>query len=204
MNADVRAALDAIAAGNGVVVTDDEDRENEGDVVFAAETITAAQMAFMMRECGGLICVALAPQIVDRIALPLMVTDNRDPHRTAFTVSVDARAGTTTGISASERALTARLLADRSSAHDDFVMPGHLFPLRAHPGGVLARRGHTEAATTLTTLAGLPAAGVICEIAAADGTMLRAAALRDFADEHGMPLLTIDELASSFAPEQTT
>jgi 3,4-dihydroxy 2-butanone 4-phosphate synthase/GTP cyclohydrolase II len=203
MNPEVRAAVDAIAAGRGVVVIDDEDRENEGDVVFAADTVTAAQMAFMMRECGGLICVALAPDVVDRLALPLMVADNRDPHRTAFTVSVDARVGTTTGIAASERALTARLLADPGSAHHDFISPGHLFPLRAVAGGVHARRGHTEAAVDLARHAGRQPAGVICEIAGADGEMLRGAALVGFARDHEMPVVTIHDLVTNLTAPVT-
>jgi 3,4-dihydroxy-2-butanone 4-phosphate synthase len=190
----VRAAVDAIRRGEGVVVTDHEDRENEGDVIFAADAITAAQVAFMMRECGGLICVPLAPGDVDRLGLPLMVPENRDPFRTAFTVSVDARDGVTTGISAADRALTARLLAAPTTPADALTAPGHLFPLRAHPGGVRARAGHTEAAVDLARAAGRRPAGVICEIAGADGAMLRGRDLADFADRFGLPLVSIEEL----------
>jgi 3,4-dihydroxy 2-butanone 4-phosphate synthase/GTP cyclohydrolase II len=190
----VRAAVDAIRHGQGVVVTDHVDRENEGDVVFAADALTPAQVAFMMRECGGLICVPLAPDDVDRLALPLMVPDNRDPYRTAFTVSVDARDGVTTGISATDRALTARLLAAPGTSPDALTAPGHLFPLRAHPGGVRARAGHTEAAVDLARAAGRRPAGVICEIAGADGEMLRGPQLADFARRFGLPLVSIEEL----------
>ncbi|WP_432545831.1 3,4-dihydroxy-2-butanone-4-phosphate synthase [Kineococcus sp. SYSU DK004] len=190
-------AVEALAAGRGVVVVDDHDREDEGDVVFAAASITSEQVAFLMTHCRGLICVAMEGDLLDRLDVPLMVRHNTEAHRTAFTVSVDAREGISTGISAADRALTARMLAAPGTHPHDLVMPGHLFPLRAHPGGVLARRGHTEAAATLTALAGLPAAGVICEIAAADGTMLRGEALHAFAHEHDMPLLSIDELAAA-------
>lgn len=197
-----RAVADAVAAiraGRGVVVVDDEHRENEGDVVFAAATVTEAQVAFLMSECRGLVCAAMAGETLDRLGIPLMVRDNADPYRTAFTVSVDARDGITTGISAADRARTARLLADPGSTPEDFVAPGHLFPLRAHPGGVLARRGHTEAAVGLAVAAGLPPVALICEVAGADGRMLRGPELAAFAAEHGMPLVSILELAEAAA-----
>ncbi|MCL1899630.1 MAG: 3,4-dihydroxy-2-butanone-4-phosphate synthase [Promicromonosporaceae bacterium] len=190
----VAAAVAAMAARGGVVVVDDANRENEGDVIFAAETVTTEQVAFLMRECRGLICVPLAPDLVDRLELPLMVPDNADPFRTAFTISVDAAKGVTTGISAAERALTARLLAAPTATRADFTAPGHLFPLRAHAGGVRARRGHTEAAVDLARAAGLAPAAVICEIAGDDGAMLRLPALERFAAEHGLPLVSIQEL----------
>ena len=193
----VEAAVAAIRAGRGVVVVDDEHRENEGDVIFAAATVTEEQVAFLMSECRGLVCAAMAGELLDRLAIPLMVRDNADPFRTAFTVSVDARDGVTTGISAADRARTARLLADPVSAPDDFVAPGHLFPLRAHPGGVLARRGHTEAAVDLAVRAGLAPAGLICEVAGADGRMLRGEALSAFARRHGLPLVSIAQLAAA-------
>jgi 3,4-dihydroxy-2-butanone 4-phosphate synthase len=193
-SARVRAAVQAIQEGRGVVVADHEDRENEGDVVFAADAITPAQMAFMMRQCGGLICVPLAPEDVDRLVLPLMVPDNQDPYRTAFTVSVDAREGVTTGISAADRALTAHLLAAPTTPADALTAPGHLFPLRAHPQGLRARPGHTEAAVDLARAAGRRPAGVICEIAGVDGEMLRGRDLSAFAERFGMPLVSIEEL----------
>ncbi len=190
----VTAAISAIREGTGVLVVDDENRENEGDVIFAAATVTEAQVAFMMSECRGLICAAMASELVEKLGLRLMVLDNEDPLRTAFTISVDARDGVSTGISAADRARTARLLADPASTLRDFVSPGHLFPLRADPGGVRSRRGHTEAAVDLTALAGLPRVGVICEIAGSDGRMLRGPELRTFATTHGMPILSIGDL----------
>ncbi len=193
----VEAAVAAIRAGRGVVVVDDEHRENEGDVVLAAATVTEEQVAFLMSECRGLVCAAMAGEDLDRLGIPLMVRDNADPFRTAFTVSVDAREGVTTGISAADRARTARLLADPATTPDDLVAPGHLFPLRAHPGGVLARRGHTEAAVDLTVRAGRPPVGLICEVAGADGRMLRGADLAAFAAAHGMPLVSISQLVAA-------
>jgi len=190
----ITAAISAIRAGTGVVVVDDENRENEGDVIFAAATVTEAQVAFMTSECRGLICAAMASELVEKLGFRLMAPDSEDPFRTAFTVSVDARDGVTTGISAAERAHTARLLADPASTPRSFVSPGHLFPLRADPGGVRSRRGHTEAAVDLTALAGLPQVGVICEIAGVDGRMLRGAELDTFADTHGMPIISIGDL----------
>lgn len=192
-------AVAAIRSGRGVVVVDDAHRENEGDVVFAAATLTEAQVAFMMDQCRGLVCVAAAGVILDRLGLGPMVPDNADPYRTAFTVSVDARHGVTTGISAADRALTARLLADPASTPDDLVRPGHLFPLRAVDGGVAVRRGHTEAAVDLAVRAGLEPAGVICEIAGPDGRMLRGDQLVRFAQDHGMPLISIEQMAASAA-----
>jgi 3,4-dihydroxy 2-butanone 4-phosphate synthase/GTP cyclohydrolase II len=196
-HAAVELAVAALRSGRGVVVMDDASRENEGDVVFAAATLTEEQVAFCMDQCRGLICVAASGSILDRLELGPMVPDNADAYRTAFTVSVDARHGVTTGISATDRALTARLLADPGSRPDDFVAPGHLFPLRAVEGGVRVRRGHTEAAVDLVVRAGLPAAGVICEIAGADGRMLRGPELAGFARTHGMPLLSIADLVAA-------
>ncbi len=193
----VEAAVAAIRAGRGVVVVDDEQRETEGDVVLAAATVTEEQVAFLMSECRGLVCAAMAGEDLDRLGIPLMVRDNADPFRTAFTVSVDAREGVTTGISAADRARTARLLADPATTPDDLVAPGHLFPLRAHPGGVLARRGHTEAAVDLAVRAGRPPVGLICEVAGADGRMLRGADLAAFAAAHGMPLVSISQLVAA-------
>lgn len=193
-SASTSAAVAAIRSGRGVVVTDDEDRENEGDVIFAASTVSEQQIAFMMTECRGLICAAMTAQDLDRLEFPLMVANNSDPYRTAFTVSVDARLGTTTGISAADRARTGRLLADPTSTGDDFLTPGHLFPLRAVAGGVRVRQGHTEAAVELMTLAGLAPVGIICEIAGSDGRMLRGPELEEFAGRHNLPLLSIAEL----------
>jgi 3,4-dihydroxy-2-butanone 4-phosphate synthase len=193
----VETAIAALATGSGVVVVDDVNRENEGDVIFAAATVTTEQIAFLMRECRGLICVAMTPDDADRLDLPLMVEQNLDPFRTAFTVSVDAHIGVSTGISAADRALTARLLGSPMTLPSELVSPGHLFPLRAHPGGLRERRGHTEAAVALVGAAGLPPAGVICEIAGPDGAMLRGAALEQFAAAHQMPLVSIADIVES-------
>ncbi len=200
----VDAAVSALRQGTGVVVVDDANRENEGDVVFAASFVSESQIAFMMSYCRGLICAAMAGEDLDRLRLPPMVQDNRDPLRTAFTVSVDARLGVTTGIAAADRARTARLLADPASTADDFVMPGHLFPLRAVQGGVRSRRGHTEAAIELTRLAGLAPVGVICEVAGEDGRMLKGADLQDFARVHGLPILSISDLVCTLEAEVTS
>ncbi len=171
----VEEAVRDIAEGRPVVVVDDESRENEGDLVVAAELITAETVAFMMSECRGLICTPMEGADLDRLALPQMVAENTESMGTAFTVSVDATGahGVTTGISAADRAATIRLLADPGTVPADFVRPGHAFPLRARPGGVLARAGHTEAGVDLARLAGLRPAAAIVEIAGEDGTMLR-------------------------------
>ena len=192
----VERALADIAAGRPVVVVDDEDRENEGDLIAAAELVTPETVAFMMTECRGLICVPMEAAALDRLELPQMVQRNTESMGTAFTVSVDASAahGVTTGISAADRAATIRLLADPAAGPGDFVRPGHVFPLRARPGGVLERPGHTEAGVDLARLAGLTPAAVIVEIAAEDGTMLRLPELVPFARKHGLSIISIQDL----------
>lgn len=191
----IERAIADIAAGKAVVVVDDEGRENEGDIIFAADAATPELMAFTIRHTSGVICLPVTGERADELDLPLMVTRNRDPHRTAFTVSVDAATGVTTGISAADRAHTARLLADPSTTAADLTRPGHVFPLRYTEGGVLVRRGHTEAAVDLARLSGRGAAGVLVEIVNDDGTMKRAPELRLFADEHGLAMISIDDLA---------
>ncbi|MDI5972212.1 3,4-dihydroxy-2-butanone-4-phosphate synthase [Streptomyces sp. SL13] len=192
----IERAIADIAAGRPVVVVDDENRENEGDLVFAAELATPQLVAFMMTEARGLICAPMTGADLDRLDLPQMVARNDEPMRTAFTVSVDAAPahGTTTGISAADRAVTLRALADPASAAADFVRPGHVFPLRARAEGVLARAGHTEAGVDLARLAGLRPAAVICEIANDDGTMARLPDLVLFARKHGLALISIEDL----------
>ncbi|MFI0239579.1 bifunctional 3,4-dihydroxy-2-butanone-4-phosphate synthase/GTP cyclohydrolase II [Streptomyces sp. NPDC016845] len=192
----VEQAIRDIAAGRPVVVVDDEDRENEGDLVVAAEKITPEIVAFMMSECRGLICAPMEGAELDRLALPQMVGDNTESMKTAFTVSVDASGahGVTTGISAADRATTLRLLASGTAEPGDFVRPGHIFPLRARTGGVLARNGHTEAAVDLARLAGLRPAGAIVEIAGEDGVMLRLPELIPFARKHGLTIISIEDL----------
>lgn len=190
----VEAAVRAIARGKFVVVVDSNDRENEGDLVLAASAATPEKIAFMVRYTSGLICAPLSGSRVDALRLPPMAAENTERHGTAFTVSVDVREGTTTGISASDRACTLRALADARSDADDFLRPGHIFPLRACEEGVLERPGHTEAAVDLVRLAGLQPAGVICELVNDDGTMQRLPELVAFARRHGIPLLTIEDL----------
>jgi len=190
----IERAIADIAAGRAVVVVDDEDRENEGDVVFAAELATPELVAFTMTHCRGLLCVPLEGDALDHLELGQMAAHNTERMQTAFTVSVDAREGVTTGISAADRARTISLLADPETTSYDLVRPGHVFPLRAKPGGVLRRPGHTEAAVDLARLAGLRPAGVICEIVQEDGTMARLPELRVFAKEHGLALISIADL----------
>ncbi|MFI6289638.1 bifunctional 3,4-dihydroxy-2-butanone-4-phosphate synthase/GTP cyclohydrolase II [Streptomyces sp. NPDC051018] len=192
----VEYAIRDIAAGRPVVVVDDEDRENEGDLVMAAEKATPEIVAFMMSECRGLICAPMETEELDRLELPQMVERNTESMQTAFTVSVDAAPayGVTTGISASDRATTLRLLATGRAEPSDFVRPGHVFPLRAKPGGVLTRNGHTEAAVDLARLAGLRPAGVVVEIAGEDGVMLRLPELIPFARKHGLTIISIEDL----------
>jgi 3,4-dihydroxy 2-butanone 4-phosphate synthase/GTP cyclohydrolase II len=188
-------ALQEIADGGMVVVVDDEDRENEGDLIMAAEYVTPADVAFMVRHTSGVLCVALPGERCDALDLPLMVGDhNTEQQRTAFTHTVDLAAGTTTGISAADRSATIRALADDTLGGAAFNRPGHVFPLRAREGGVLKRAGHTEAAVDLTRLAGLTPAGVICEIVNDDGTMARRPDLFRFARQHGLPVITIADL----------
>jgi 3,4-dihydroxy 2-butanone 4-phosphate synthase/GTP cyclohydrolase II len=190
----VERAIADIAAGKPVVVVDDEDRENEGDIVFAAQMASPELIAFTMTHCRGLLCVPLEEDVLDRLQLGQMAPHNSERMQTAFTVSVDARQGVTTGISAADRALTIQLLADPDTSPYDLVRPGHVFPLRAKAGGVLRRPGHTEAAVDLARLAGLRPAGVICEIVQDDGTMARLPELREFADTHGLALISIADL----------
>jgi 3,4-dihydroxy 2-butanone 4-phosphate synthase/GTP cyclohydrolase II len=191
---EVERAIKEIANGRPVVVVDDEDRENEGDIIFAASKATPELLAFTIRYARGLICVPMRGNDLDRLQMPQMTSQNTEHQGTAFTVSVDARTGTTTGISAADRAITITRLIDPEATHEDFVRPGHIFPLRYAEGGVLKRRGHTEAAVDLASLAGLAPAGVVCEIINDDGTMMRLPDLRKFADEHGLALITIEQL----------
>jgi 3,4-dihydroxy 2-butanone 4-phosphate synthase / GTP cyclohydrolase II len=190
----VERALADIAAGKAVVVVDDEDRENEGDLIFAAAKATPELMAFTIRHSSGVVCVPMPAEMLDRLEIPLMTPHNRDRMRTQFTISVDARDGVSTGISAADRAHTARVLADSATEPWEITRPGHVFPLRYRAGGVLARRGHTEAAVDLSRLAGLTPAGVLVEIVNDDGTMKRAPELREFADAHDLAMISIEDL----------
>ncbi|WP_461165245.1 3,4-dihydroxy-2-butanone-4-phosphate synthase [Arthrobacter sp. R4-81] len=192
----IEEAVRAIAAGRPVIVVDNEDRENEGDIIFAAEFATPALMGWTVRYSSGVICVPLDGARADALALPPMVEVNEDSKGTAYTVSCDAAAGVTTGISASDRALTARVLADPASQPASLTRPGHVFPLRAVEGGVRERPGHTEAAVELCRLAGLSPVGVIAELVYDNGEMMRLDGLRVFAAEHGCPLISIEDLVS--------
>ncbi|GAA3831085.1 bifunctional 3,4-dihydroxy-2-butanone-4-phosphate synthase/GTP cyclohydrolase II [Nocardioides panacisoli] len=190
----VERAVADIAAGRAVVVVDDEDRENEGDIIFAASKATPDLMAFTIRHSSGVICVPMPGDMLDRLEIPLMTPHNKDAYRTAYTISVDARDGVSTGISAADRAHTARVLADSATEPWEITRPGHVFPLRYREGGVLVRRGHTEAAVDLCKLAGLTPAGVLVEVVNDDGTMKRAPELRAFADEHDLAMISIEDL----------
>jgi 3,4-dihydroxy 2-butanone 4-phosphate synthase/GTP cyclohydrolase II len=192
--ATVEEAVEDIREGRIVLVVDDEARENEGDMVIAAVHATADKINFMARQARGLICAPIAGDIARRLALHPMTQQGTDRHGTAFLVSVDAKEGVTTGISAEDRAKSARLLAEPDSKPDDFFRPGHIFPLEARRGGVLKRAGHTEAAVDLARLAGLPSAGVICEVMNDDGTMARLPELAAIAEKYGMKLLTVKDL----------
>ncbi|KJF74055.1 3,4-dihydroxy-2-butanone-4-phosphate synthase [Agrobacterium arsenijevicii] len=194
--AKIEDAIDAISRGEMVIVVDDEDRENEGDIIAASDSITPQQIAFMMNHARGLICVAMPGERLDALDIPLMVSRNTESLKTAFTVSVDYIPGTTTGISAADRANTVRALVSEGSRPEDFARPGHIFPLRANPEGVLGRTGHTEAAVDLCRLAGKFPSGTICEIANDDGTMARLPQLKVFAERHGLLVVTIKDLVS--------
>jgi 3,4-dihydroxy 2-butanone 4-phosphate synthase/GTP cyclohydrolase II len=191
---DIDRAIKDIAEGRPVLVVDSEDRENEGDIIFAASMATPELLAFMIRYTSGVICVPLHEAELDRLQLPQMTSHNTEHHRTAFTLSVDARDGISTGISAADRARTISKLADPATTATDLVRPGHVFPLRYAEGGVLRRAGHTEAAVDLARLAGLPEAGVLSEVVNDDGTMARLPELREFADTHDLALISIEQL----------
>ncbi len=190
----VEAAIAAIRGGGFAIVVDDEDRENEGDLVLAAEHATAEKVNFMLTHARGLVTVPLSADRVDALQLPLMVSNNTSHQGTAFTISVGAKDKISTGISAPDRAATIRALADPATRPEDLSRPGHVFPLRATPGGVLRRAGHTEAAVDLVTLAGLRPAGALCEIMNGDGTMARLPQLREFAGRHGLPIISVQDL----------
>ncbi|MBC7633225.1 bifunctional 3,4-dihydroxy-2-butanone-4-phosphate synthase/GTP cyclohydrolase II [Aeromicrobium sp.] len=190
----IERAVADFREGKAIVVVDDENRENEGDIIFAASKATPELMAFLVRYSSGLVCAPITGEILDRLAIPLMTPHNREKMRTAYTVSIDARDGITTGISATDRARTCRVLADSATEPFELNQPGHILPLRAKDGGVLERAGHTEAAVDFARLAGLTPAGVIGEVLHDDGTLMRAPALREFADEHGIALVSIEDL----------
>ena len=193
-HAAVARAIEAIRGGGMVILVDDEDRENEGDLVMAADLVTPEAINFMAREGRGLICLSLTEERVAQLGLTMMAADNRSPRHTAFTVSIDGRRGITTGISARERAETVRVAVARDARPDDIVTPGHIFPLKARRGGVLVRSGHTEGSVDLARLAGREPAGVICEIMREDGEMARMPDLQAFARAHALSVVMIADL----------
>ncbi|MCG9731456.1 3,4-dihydroxy-2-butanone-4-phosphate synthase [Shewanella sp. Isolate13] len=192
----VNAALTALRQGKGVLVVDDEDRENEGDLIYAAETLTNEQMALLIRECSGIVCLCLTDERIEQLQLPPMVSDNNSQYGTAFTVSIEAKQGVTTGVSAADRVTTIKAAIADNAKPDDLARPGHVYPLRARPGGVLERRGHTEGTVDLMKLAGLKPYGVLCEVTLADGTMARLPEIVEFAQQHDMPVLTIEDIVA--------
>ena len=190
----VDAALQALRGGEGVLLVDDEDRENEGDLIFSAQHLSNEQMALMIRECSGIVCLCLTGEKVEALGLSPMVADNSSRYQTAFTVSIEARDGVTTGVSAADRVTTIKAATAPASVSEDLNNPGHVFPLRARQGGVLSRRGHTEGTVDLMELAGLAPAGVLCELTNPDGTMARVPEVVAFADKHDMIVLTIEDI----------
>ncbi|MBC8208425.1 MAG: bifunctional 3,4-dihydroxy-2-butanone-4-phosphate synthase/GTP cyclohydrolase II [Desulfobulbaceae bacterium] len=192
----IEDALEDIKAGKMVILVDDEDRENEGDLYMAAEFVTPEAINFMARYGRGLICLTLSPDLVDKLELPMMVNDNKSPYGTGFTVSIEARTGVTTGISAADRARTIEAAVAVDVKPTDIISPGHIFPLRAREGGVLVRLGQTEGSVDLSRLAGLRTAGIICEIMKEDGTMARMPDLETFSAEHDMKIITIADLVA--------
>ena len=192
----VEKALSALRNGNGILVTDDEDRENEGDLIFAAESLTEAQMAMLIRECSGIVCLCLTDEKVQALQLPMMVADNSSRFQTAFTVSIEAATGVTTGVSAADRVTTVKAAISDQARPADLCRPGHIFPLRARPGGVLERGGHSEATVDLMRMAGLKPCGVLCELTNPDGSMARLPEIMDFAQKHGMPVVTVGDLVA--------
>lgn len=190
----IDAALEAMRAGIPVILLDDFDRENEADLIVATDRLTVETMALLIRECSGIVCLCLTADKVRELELPPMAAENGSKFGTPFTVSIEAREGVTTGVSAADRVTTVRAATARDARPEDVVRPGHVFPLRATPGGVLARAGHTEGAVDLASMAGLAPAAVLCELMSPDGSMMRGDAIEQFAALHGMPILTIAEL----------
>jgi 3,4-dihydroxy 2-butanone 4-phosphate synthase len=190
----IAAALAATRAGIPVILLDDFDRENEADLIVAAEKLTVETMALMIRECSGIVCLCLSAERVRELELPPMAIENGSRYGTPFTVSIEARHGVTTGVSAADRVTTIRAAIAADAKPDDLVRPGHVFPLRATPGGVLSRAGHTEGSVDLSIMAGLQPSAVLCELMNPDGTMMRGADIERFAEERGFPILTIAEM----------
>lgn len=190
----VQHAIAALKAGCGVMVIDDEHRENEGDIIFAAQTMTVEQMAQTIRHCSGIVCLCITEERRQQLDLPMMVANNSSQYQTAFTVTIEAAEGVTTGVSAADRLTTIQAAIKDDAKPSDLHRPGHVFPLRAQNGGVLTRRGHTEATVDLVTLAGFKPVGVLCELTNDDGSMARTPEIIKFARKNSMPVVTIDDL----------
>lgn len=192
----VEIALNAIRQGKGVLVVDDEDRENEGDIIFSAETLTSQQMAIMIRECSGIVCLCLTEERTKQLELPMMVENNTSANQTGFTVTIEAAEGVTTGVSAADRVTTVKAAIADNAQPSDLNRPYYVFPLKANSNGVLGRRGHTEATIDLMRLAGLKPYGVLCELTNPDGTMARLPEVINFGEKFDMPVLTIEDLVA--------
>ncbi len=199
----IAAAVSAYQQGLPVLLSDDNNRENEADIVAAAENISIETMALMIREGSGIVCLCLTEQIADELALTPMVASNQSRYQTAFTVSIEAKEGVSTGVSAKDRVTTIQAALSSNDQHRNIVSPGHIFPLRARKRGVLERRGHTEGSVDIARLAGLKPAAVLCELTNPDGTMAKGQQVEDFAKLHNMPMLTIEELVQYFLLKQT-
>ncbi|NDV19717.1 3,4-dihydroxy-2-butanone-4-phosphate synthase [Pseudodesulfovibrio sp. JC047] len=192
----VEKALAALRDGRGILVTDNEDRENEGDLIFAAETLTNEQMALLIREGSGIVCLCMTDEKIRSLELPMMVEENSSQYQTAFTISIEAAKGVTTGVSAADRVTTIKTAIAGDATARDIASPGHVFPLRARPGGVLERGGHTEATVDMARLAGLSPCGVLCEVTNPDGTMARTPEIVAFGEKHNMPVCTVDDIVA--------
>lgn len=190
----VKIGIKALKEGNGIIVTDDEDRENEGDIFYSAENLTKEQMALLIRECSGIVCLCMKDEKADQLELPLMVKNNTSTYGTAFTITIEAAKGVTTGVSAADRVTTVKAAAADNAKPEDLNHPGHVFPLRAKNGGVLERDGHTEANVDMMELAGLKPMGVLAEITNPDGTMARMPEVIKFSKEHNLPIVTIQDI----------
>lgn len=190
----VEKALDNLKQGKGVLLVDDENRENEGDLIFPAETITIPQMAMLIRECSGIVCLCLTDEKIKGLDLPQMVPNNTCKYETAFTISIEAKEGVTTGVSAADRVTTILTAVKTDCKPEELCHPGHVFPLRARTGGVLARRGHTEGTVDLMSLAGYKPSGILCELTNPDGTMARLPQIVDFAKKHNMTVVSIEDI----------
>ncbi|MYM60427.1 3,4-dihydroxy-2-butanone-4-phosphate synthase [Vibrio sp. OCN044] len=191
----VEKAIAALQEGRGILLLDDESRENEGDLIYSAQYLTAQQMALMIRECSGIVCLCLTDSDANKLDLPPMVEKNSSVNQTAFTVSIEAKVGVTTGVSAKDRVTTVKTAIAETATPDDLARPGHVFPLRARSGGVFSRRGHTEGTVDLMTLAGLHPSGVLCELSNPDGSMAKTPEVVLFAQKHNMPVLTVEDIA---------